>query len=219
MEGCDPCVNLLSHMTFENPYCPSLFHSCVHPNIKENQLPEGRPNGLDIFEPGPDRQIMSARRWFDRELFCAEVVTLISYDLRPTETHICLTFVPDDPFGQTVISNVEQVATVIYREALANAAEARREGEGRRSWRGRLGEAVSRIRREGLDALRFPDIALAPANMRFYLYVPSECGHYGRDQFMRVPMAYRQGRFENPDFEHFDRVPAYIKNARFLEGV
>ncbi|MGI9503147.1 MAG: hypothetical protein ACR2RE_08855 [Geminicoccaceae bacterium] len=190
---------------------------------KHDKLPEGRPNGLDIFEPGEGRIVTSEFRRFEWHTFDAEVVTLVSYDLRPSESHICLSFVPGEVGGATAMVRFEGIINSLYREALAQAYHVLED----RFCLEMMNIKIMEVLKVGIKALKYPIVGLIPNNMRFYLYVPAEFSHQAQPtaEFDHVPLIYRapklmeHGHFREASFEPLDRVPPYIKHARYIEGL
>ena len=117
----------------------------------------------------------------------------------------------------------EDIINRLYREALVQAYQVLEV----RFWLEVLGVKLMEVFKTGFRALKYPIIGLVPKNMRFYLYIPAELSH--RDEptaeFTHVPLAYHApnmsdfGRFQNGSFKPFDRVPSYIKHARYIEGL
>ena len=190
---------------------------------KHDKLPEGRPDGLDIFEPGEGRLVISELRRFEQRLLGVEVVTLVSYDLRPTESHICLALVPDEICGTCAMVRFEDIINCLYREALVQAYQVLED----RFWLEVLGVKLIEVFKAGVRALKYPLIGLVPNKMRFYLHIPAELSHWHEPaaEFKHVPLVYDAptisdfGHFRDGSFENLDRVPSYIKHARYIEGL
>ncbi len=191
---------------------------------RHDSLPEGRPGGLDIFEPGEGRLLTSEFRCFIdpcQPLF--QVVALIAYDLRPTESHICLALVPDEPDGASGWNELGKVFSQIHREAVVQASQAIRDHHGAEVFAAKIRELV----RIGPRAFAYPIAGLIPERINFYQFIPAElaCHREPRAEFRRVAMVYRYDgfaggyRFEEVGSDLMDRAPSYIKHARYIEGL
>lgn len=170
-------------------------------------LPEGRPNGLDIFEPGEDRYLCSVLRAFEGGRFHpGRVMALISFDLRPTKTHICLGCFPIHPDGAGLACHYERVLEVLYQEALDAV------GGKPKPWVEWFVERVGRWSTEGFDAFCYPQTGLTPANMQVYAYTPPEMG---REAFMKLDIDLYQHPPVIEAFQSLDCAPAYIRGLRY----
>ena len=191
---------------------------------RHDSLPEGRPDDLDIFEPGEGRLVTSELRCFtDRCQPLFRMVALIAYDLRPTESHICLALVPDEPDGARGMNELGKVFSQIHREAVVQASQAVRDHHGAEVLAAKLREFV----RIGPRAFAYAIAGLIPERIKFYQFIPAElaCRREPRAEFRRVAMAYRYDafaggyRFEEVGGAPMDRAPPYIKHARYIEGL
>lgn len=173
-------------------------------------LDEGRPDGLDIFEPGEDRYLCSVLRAFEGGAFHPlRVMALISFDLRPTKTHICLGCFPIHPDGACLASHYERVLEVLYQEALDAVA-----GKPK-PWVEWFVDRVDRWSTEGVDAFCYPQTGLTPANMQVYAYTPPE---RGREVFMKLDLDLYQHPPVIKDVQSLDCAPAYIRGLRYQKA-
>lgn len=191
---------------------------------RHDSLPEGRPEGLDIFEPGEGRLLTSELRCFtDRCQSLFRVVALISYDLRPTESHICLALVPDEPDGARGMNELGKVFSQLHREAVVQAGQAIRDHHGVEVLAAKIRELV----RIGPRAFAYPIAGLIPERINFYQFIPAElaCHREPRAEFRRVAMVHRYNRlaggyrFEEVESVPLERAPPYVKHARYIEGL
>ena len=189
---------------------------------KQDSTPEGRPNGLDIFEPGQGRIVTSELRCFtDIYQPLLRIVALISYDLRPTESHICMALVPDEPEGRAGLNQLGYLFSRIHGEAISQAAQAIREHGGAEVIAAKLCELV----KIGPRAFDYPIAGLLPRRMNFYQFIPAELDYReeARAEFRRVSMAYHRVSsmggypFQEGNSAPLDHVPPYIKHARYIE--
>ena len=170
-------------------------------------LPEGRPNGLDIFEPGEDRYLCSVLRVFEGGRFHpGRVMALISFDLRPAETHICLGEFPIHPDGAGLGRHYERILEVLYQEAL-DVGRSRP-----KPWAEWFVERVDRWSSEGFDAFCYPQTGLTPANMHVYAYTPPE---RGQELFVKLDLDLYRHPPVIEAFHPLDCAPAYIRGLRY----
>ena len=122
-------------------------------------------------------------------IFGAEVVALISYDPRPTQSHICLAFIPDEIGGISAMVRFEDIINRLYREALVLAYQALND----RFWLEILNFKILEVFKTGIQAFNYPIVGLIPQNMRFYLYILAElsCRDEPSAEFKHVPVQYR----------------------------
>ena len=114
--------------------------------------------------------------------------------------HVC--FMQDwRHVGVSVTNAIEELASVVYREALT-LAEACRAAE-MPGWRRRLDRVVP-------VGWRRP--ALSPGMFRFYEHLPPRSP--GKEDFDLVELEFRDGRFCDPDWQPYASIPQVIASAR-----
>jgi hypothetical protein len=186
---------------------------------KRNALPVGQPDGLDIFDT-PETFVY--RRYFSEDdLYGGPTAmnnfiraqghnidggihTLIAVDQRADKFNICI-LQNDRHVGQSVMNGIERLASVVYKEALAQAES--------------LKTASDSGLRKVFDAIRktISGPALRPENFNFYIHIPPSGtpGSLGKEIFSRANMKFRDGAYQNADFQHFETIPSRIQNARY----
>ena len=164
-------------------------------------LPIGQPAGLAAFE-GPGVGCFW-QRYTGKEIRSAEgsvqlpIWTLITMHRRAGVWHVC--FMQEWPCrGVSVINGIEQLATLAYREVLAE---------------------VGRAPKQGLHGMWRPKprtLAVYPSQFRFYTHLPA--WKRGREEFDLVPMRYHGGRFRDPHWVSYKSIPRAIALARREAG-
>lgn len=166
------------------------------------RLPIGQPPGLTAFADATAPGLHRYRREFTvQDLYPggyawgAGVHTLITVDEQADGTHICFMHKGGSPGIAKVIENL---ATAVYREACASAAGPAAE---RKGWFGRLvGRKPAR---------------LDPARFHFYEHVLPAPSGTSREDFSRVELTFKDGKFEQPRWQRYDVIPQAIRSARF----
>lgn len=168
-------------------------------------LPVAQPAGLAAFSDA-GRALRYWRHFTARDLSpeghasgggCRSLVTV---DRVGGVWHVC--FMQDwSHVGVSVTNAIEDLASVVYREALA-LAEARQAAEVP-GWRRGLGRVVP-------AGLRRP--ALSPGSFRFYEHLPPHAP--GEEDFDLVELEFRDGRFCEPDWESYTSIPHVIASGR-----
>ena len=151
------------------------------------------------------------------------VVALIAYDLRPTESHICLALVPDELDGVRGYNELGHIFSQIHREAIIQAGQAILD----HCWVEVLAAKLRELAMIGPRAFDYAIAGLIPKRINFYQFIPAELDFYDepRAEFRRVSMDYRYNsfigahQFEQGSCHPMDRVPSYIKHARYIEGL
>lgn len=172
-------------------------------------LPAGQPEGLRAFAgPASPALFRSWREFSPRELYPtgytdgAGTRTLVTADEQPDGWHIC--FMHDwDSTGVSVTTTIERLATAIRREACALAEQQAPAAGGLRGW--------LRPHR----AARARGAMLAPDRFHFYQHIPPR-GDVGlREQFNRVALEFRHGRYRAPKWAAYGVIPKAVQSARF----
>jgi hypothetical protein len=136
-----------------------------------------------------------------------DIETLITVDQRPEQMLVCLMHDPRNR-GANVSSNIEQLATIIYNEANAlhqqsPVADNTERKNGFSSISGFFKRMANKIN-PNLD----------PKQFRFFVYMPpSSSSTFGKEQFLKADMAFKDGAFKDLQWTHYDVVPPAIKQA------
>ncbi len=123
--------------------------------------------------------------------------TLVTMHRRAGVWHVC--FMQEWPCrGVSVINGITELATLMYREVLAEAG---------------------RAPKQGLYGMRLPmprSLPVHPSQFRFYTHLPP----WTRvpEEFDLVPMRYHGGRFRDPHWLSYKSIPRAIALARWKAG-
>lgn len=172
-------------------------------------LPAGQPEGLRAFaDPASPTLSRYWREFSPDELYPtgytggAGTRTLVTVDEQDDGWHVC--FMHD--WGSVGISTpnaIDRLATAIYREARALAEQQAAASGGIRGW-------VERRR-----AARARAAMLAPDRFHFYQHIPPR-GETGlQEQFDRVALEFRDGRYRAPEWAAYGMIPTLVQSARF----
>ena len=170
-------------------------------HAKTASMPVGQPAGLEAFEgPGVERRW---RRYTGKELRSVggsarlPIWTLVTTHWRSGLWHVC--FMQEWPCrGLSVINGIEQLATLMYREALGQSGRAPK-------------QALYGIL---LPAMRLP--AVYPSQFRFYTHLPPASPM--REEFDLVQMRHHGGQFRSPQWMSYKSIPRAIALARIEAG-
>ena len=204
-----PLVDFIQLRTVEEADAEwSRVYNAVKDSASEklNSLPTGQPEGLAAFADLASRGLVRYWRTFSpRELFpvgCTGGLgtrTLVTVDERADGLHVC--FMQDwNTVGVSVTNAIQQLATAVYREACALAEQQRPQASGIRAWLARR----PATRGAGLD----------PGMFRFYQHIPPR-GLFMREQFDRIELDFREGKYRDPNWVAYGVVPAVIQSAQF----
>lgn len=170
-------------------------------HAKVASLPVAQPAGLEAFEgPGVG---CGWQRYTGKELRSAggsaqpPIWTLITMHRRAGVWHVC--FMQEWPCrGVSVINGITELATLVYREMLAEAG---------------------RAPKQGLHGMWLPtprSLAVHPSQLRFYTHLPAWSSM--PEEFDLVAMRYHGGRFRSPQRVSYKSIPRAIALARGEAG-
>jgi hypothetical protein len=177
---------------------------------RRNSLPTGQPEDLRAFADAASPSLTRYWREFSpRELYPSGYYagdsgtrTLVTADEQDDGWHVC--FMQDaNNVGVSVTNAIERLATAVYREACALAEQQASASGGVRGWLAR--------RRAGRARAAMP----VPERFHFYQHLPPRGGSLLGEQFDRVDLAFRDGRYRDPEWAAYPVVPAAIQSARF----
>ncbi len=168
-------------------------------------LPVAQPAGLAAFSDA-GRALRYWRHFTARDLSPQGYASggryrsLVTVDRVDGVWHVC--FMQDwRHVGVSVTNAIEELASVVYREALVLAEE--RQAAGMPGWRRRLGRVVP-------AGWRRP--VLGPGAFRFYEHLPPRSPL--KEDFDLVELDFRDGRFCDPDWQSYASIPQVIASAR-----
>jgi hypothetical protein len=175
-------------------------------NDQRNSLPVGQPEGMVAFADAHSPSLTRGWREFTpRDLYpvghagTAGVWTLITRDEQADGWHVC--FMHDwGSRGISVTNVIERLATAVYREASAIAAQQPSGRAGPGVWIGRL--------------LGHKPARLDPARFHFYEHMPPAPSGGLREDFARVVLHFENGQFTRPQWLHYPVIPQAIQSAR-----
>ena len=171
-------------------------------------LPVGQPEGLRAFAAPASPTLNRYWREFSPSALYptgrtgAGTSTLVTTDEQADGWHVC--FMHDwASVGVSVTNAIERLATAIYREACALAEQQAAASSGIRGWLERRRTARARA------------AMLAPDRFHFYQHIPPR-GETGlQEQFDRVALEFRDGRYRAPEWAASGIIPALVQSARF----
>jgi hypothetical protein len=176
-------------------------------NDQRLSLPIGQPEGVTAFADATSQSLTRAWREFTpRDLYpdgypgTAGVWTIMTTDEQADGWHICFTHTWGSR-GISVTNAIERLASAVYREASAFAAQQPSGRVGPGLWIGRL--------------LGRKPALLDPGRFHFYDHTPPAPGGSLREDFSQVMLRFEDGEFKNPDWRHFRVIPNAIQSARF----
>lgn len=176
-------------------------------NDQRNGLPIGQPEGLLAFADVTAANLTRNWREFTpRDLYpagyagWAGVQTLMTTDEQADGWHVCFMHRWGSP-GVSVTNAIERLATAVYREACAFAAQQSAGRAGPGAWIGRL--------------LGRKPVLLDPGRFHFYEHTPPAPGGGLREDFARVVLRFEEGEFHEPQWRHYRVIPQAIQSARF----
>lgn len=171
---------------------------------RRSSLPTGQPEGLHAFASAAAPNLTRTWRTFSpHELYPTGYVsqgetgmrTLMTVDEQDDGWHVC--FMQN---GTSVTNVIELLATAVYREAHDLAQRQTLVQGGLRGW---------------LARHRATEEMLAPERFHFYQHLPPRGDMASREQFDRVNLGFRDGRYCEPEWVAYDVVPRVIQSARF----
>lgn len=176
-------------------------------NDQRCSLPVGQPEGMTAFADATAPSLTrNWREFVPRDLYptgyagWAGVRTLMTIDEQTDGWHICFMHRWGSP-GDSVTNTIDRLATAVYREACAFAAQQSAGRAGPGAWIGRL-----LGRRPAL---------LDPRRFHFYEHTtPAPSGGL-REDFARVVLHFEEGEFSQPQWRHYRVIPQAIQSARF----
>ncbi len=187
-------------------------------------LPEGRPEGMDIFERNGNNTVGSAFYAFGKEeLFPNGYIQLdkcklfITIDKRPNEFHICFTQDAEmEQDGFWLQPNIERLATLMYRRALASQMQKSSTLKALPAPIANLATYVrgflSTIMTQALAKTGSTEENIHPGQFHFYIHHPARRVLHN-EIFNRIDMKFSLGSFHDPEFHHFTVIPAEIHRA------
>lgn len=179
-------------------------------NAKLYALPVGKPDNKDIFIQGTDNHVFSYKRIFTAsDLYpphgdCGNttVSAFVTVDQRDGEFHICLGLDPNH-IGQSVINAVEDVAGVLFREAVEMGKQ--HSGGKPDSWVGGILKSILAVVTDK-----------GPQSEQFHFYTHTPPADYPfKESFSRVTMDYSNGRFSNPEWHEYQVIPDAVQTVRY----
>ncbi|WP_159013941.1 hypothetical protein [Acidisoma sp. S159] len=187
----------------------SRIHNLVEEAVNDQRcsLPIGQPEGMVAFEDATSPNLTRNWREFTpRELYpggaagTAGVWTLMTVDAQVDSWHVCFTHRWGSP-GISVTNAIERLATAVYREASAIAAQP---SSGRVGPGFRIGRLLGR-----------KPALLDPGRFHFYDHTPPAPSGGWREDFSWVALRFENGEFKNPEWQHYQVIPHVIQSARF----
>ncbi len=172
----------------------------------------GQPSGMKAFSDSSVDGLFSYWREFTEQEFYPNaqfyrgVTTsaLVTVDQRQEDgLHICFMYDPKH-VGASVINEIENLATVIFREA--KQVEAEQKKTEKPSFVKKLMKPFS---------LEADNKELSPQSFHFYTHVPPRGGAFGEESFAKVEMEFKGGSYHSPKWTHYDVVPEALQKARF----
>ena len=170
------------------------------------RLPTGQPEELTAFaDPTAPDFTRSMRIFSAWELYPGSTAedprthTIMTTDRQADGWHVCFTHCWGR--GRSVTNAIEHLATAVYREACAIAAQTAPKAVGLRGW-------FTRFRDRGKPALD-------PSQFHFYDHMPPPPdGGVGED-FCRVLLQFEKGMFQRPEWKRYRIVSDAIQSSRF----